>query len=48
MYPAKDALMTGETYRKTYPNWEALEKARDPMISSSFWRRVTAGTDKQA
>lgn len=41
MYPAKDALMTGETYRKTYPNWEALENARDPMISSSFWRRVT-------
>ncbi|MEL7111151.1 MAG: FAD-binding oxidoreductase [Pseudomonadota bacterium] len=41
MYPAKDALMTADTYQQTYPNWTQLEALRDPKITSSFWNRVT-------
>lgn len=46
MYPAKDALMKPETYQTGYPNWKRLEEARDPSISSSFWRRVTNNKDQ--
>ena len=45
MYPAKDGLMSAETYQRGYPNWQMLEAARDPKISSSFWRRVTTEKD---
>jgi FAD/FMN-containing dehydrogenase len=41
LYPAKDARMRGEDFRRAYPAWEQLEALRDPAISSSFWRRVT-------
>lgn len=41
MYPAKDATMTAETYQASYPNWQELERLRDPNILSSFWKRVT-------
>lgn len=41
MYPAKDGVMTAETYQSSYPNWSRLEALRDPNLSSSFWRRVT-------
>ena len=41
LYPAKDASMTGDQFRAGYPNWRQLEAARDPDISSDFWRRVT-------
>jgi hypothetical protein len=41
LYPAKDARMGGEDFRRAYPAWEQLEALRDPAISSSFWRRVT-------
>jgi len=41
LYPAKDARMSGKNFRHYYPNWEKVEKLRDPAISSSFWRRVT-------
>lgn len=42
LYPAKDARMTPEHFRMSYPNWEEFAKYVDPKFSSSFWRRVTA------
>lgn len=41
IYPAKDAHMSGEDFRRFYPNWVEFKKYKDPMFSSSFWRRVT-------
>ena len=41
VYPAKDSRMSPEFFQKSYPDWTKLEAARDPKISSSFWRRVT-------
>jgi len=41
LYPAKDARMCGEDFRRAYPAWEQLEALRDPAISSSFWKRMT-------
>lgn len=42
VYPAKDARMSPETFRASYPTWERFVKHVDPAFSSSFWRRVTA------
>ncbi len=42
LYPAKDARMKGEDFRRYYPNWEEFSKFIDPKFSSSFWRRVTS------
>jgi FAD/FMN-containing dehydrogenase len=44
VYPAKDARMSNVVFQKFFPQWRALEAMRDPMISSSFWRRVTGET----
>ena len=41
LYPAKDGRMSGEFFRESYRAWEDLEAVRDPVFSSSFWRRVT-------
>ncbi len=41
LYPAKDAHMSGEMFRRAYPSWERLESYRDPSLSSEFWNRVT-------
>ena len=41
LYPAKDARMTAGQFQAFYPQWQQLEQFRDPMISSSFWERVT-------
>ena len=41
LYPAKDAHMSPDFFQESYPAWARLESARDPKISSSFWRRVT-------
>jgi FAD/FMN-containing dehydrogenase len=41
LYPAKDATMSGDTFRAGYPAWRRLEHHRDPAIMSDFWRRVT-------
>lgn len=43
IYPAKDARMSPENFRKSFPNWEEFAKYKDPAFSSSFWRRVTDG-----
>ena len=41
IYPAKDAHMTGEDFRRSYPAWQQLEAMRDPALLSRFWKRVT-------
>lgn len=41
IYPAKDAHMSGEDFRRGYPAWETLEARRDPALMSRFWKRVT-------
>jgi len=43
VYPAKDARMSGESFRAFYPQWEGFSSFIDPKFSSSFWRRVTGG-----
>ena len=40
LYPAKDARMSGQNYRRFYPQWQQMERFIDPKFSSSFWRRV--------
>lgn len=42
VYPAKDACMTGASFRAFYPEWETFAAHIDPAFSSSFWRRVAA------
>ncbi len=39
-YPAKDARMSGEDFRSSYPRLEEFKQYIDPKFSSSFWRRV--------
>jgi FAD/FMN-containing dehydrogenase len=41
LYPAKDAAMTATQFQAFYPEWEQLARFRDPLITSSFWERVT-------
>lgn len=41
LYPAKDAAMTAEQFQAFYPQWEQLARYKDPVITSSFWERVT-------
>jgi FAD/FMN-containing dehydrogenase len=42
IYPAKDARMSPETFRASFPRREAFARLIDPAFSSSFWRRVNA------
>jgi FAD/FMN-containing dehydrogenase len=41
IYPAKDAHMSGDMFRRSFPAWERMTPYLDPRFSSSFWRRVT-------
>lgn len=41
LYPAKDAHMSGQDFRRSYPSWEQLDALRDPALMSRFWKRVT-------
>ncbi len=41
IYPAKDARMSAESFRRFYPRWEELAGLADPAFSSSLWRRLT-------
>ena len=41
LYPAKDAAMTAAQFQTSYPQWERLARFRDPLLTSSFWERVT-------
>jgi FAD/FMN-containing dehydrogenase len=40
VYPAKDARMAPERFRRFFPQWEELRRHVDLRFSSSFWRRV--------
>lgn len=40
LYPAKDAHMSGDDFRRGYLEWETVEGLRDPAINSRFWQRV--------
>ena len=40
VYPAKDARMSGEHFRSWYPKYKDMLKLKDPLIESTFWRRV--------
>ncbi len=42
VYPAKDARMSGPSFRRFFPAWSAFAGHMDPKFSSSFWRRVNA------
>lgn len=41
VYPAKDARMSARMFRKFFPQWQTLERLRDPQIMSGFWKRVS-------
>jgi len=41
IYLAKDARMSASHFQRFYPRWQDLEQLRDPMFSSSLWRRLT-------
>jgi FAD/FMN-containing dehydrogenase len=45
LYPAKDAAMTAAQFQTFYPQWPRLARMRDPLITSSFWERVTGDTN---
>jgi FAD/FMN-containing dehydrogenase len=40
LYPAKDARMPAEMFRRGFPAWQEFTRYRDPAFSSNFWRRV--------
>ena len=42
IYPAKDACMSSDTFRKGFPNYIEFAKHIDPKFSSDFWRRVNS------
>ncbi|MDQ2835783.1 MAG: FAD-binding oxidoreductase [Acidobacteriota bacterium] len=44
LYPAKDAAMTAPQFQAFYPQWQQFARFRDPMLTSSFWERVTSST----
>jgi FAD/FMN-containing dehydrogenase len=41
LYPAKDAAMTAAQFQAFYPQWQQFARYRDPLLTSSFWERVT-------
>jgi FAD/FMN-containing dehydrogenase len=40
VYPAKDARMKPEHFRIWYPAFERMNRIKDPMIQSTFWKRM--------
>ena len=40
LYPAKDGRMSAATFKAAFPEWEAVEKLRDPALCSAFWSRI--------
>ena len=40
VYPAKDARMSGASFRSYFPAWKEFQAWVDPRFSSGFWRRV--------
>ena len=41
LYSAKDAAMTPDQFEAFYPDWQRFARFRDPLITSSYWERVT-------
>ena len=41
LYPAKDAAMTASQFQTFYPQWQHFARYKDPLLTSSFWERVT-------
>jgi len=41
VYPAKDARLSGERFRRYFPHWQKMLEHVDPRFSSGFWRRVS-------
>lgn len=41
VYPAKDARMSGDSFRTFFPRWSEFSRYIDSKFSSSLWRRVT-------
>ena len=41
LYAAKDARMSGEFFRRSFPRFNEFSDYVDPGFSSDFWRRVT-------
>jgi len=41
LYPSKDARMSPNMFKSSFPNWQQFTNYIDPKFSSSFWRRVT-------
>ncbi len=40
VYPAKDARMSGASFRQYFPRWKEFARHVDPDFGSDFWRRV--------
>jgi len=40
-YPAKDKLMSAQSFQQYFPEWEAFADCIDPKLSSDFWQRVS-------
>ena len=40
VYPAKDARMSSESFRRYFPRWMEFSNFIDPCFGSDFWRRV--------
>lgn len=38
--PYKDQHMSAETFAAGFPDWEQLERLRDPKFNSNFWQRT--------
>ena len=41
VYLAKNSVLDRAAFKKFYPSWEEFLKYKDPIFSSSFWRRIT-------
>lgn len=48
LYPAKDSLMSAETFRRGYPAIEQFRPMMDPQFSSAFARRVGLTTGERS
>lgn len=47
LYPAKDARMSREMFQLSFPRLEEFKKWKDPLFSSSLWRRLGGSNDDQ-
>lgn len=43
LYPAKDALMSADSFQGAFSRWGDFRTRIDPAMSSDFWRRVSGG-----